>query len=81
MKNTKKYKKFFLPKNKNIITLCPGSRIAEIKIFMPIFINLINKINSIFKDQYIFHFPVPRNRLSVIKEYIPNKFKNIFFSR
>ena len=78
LQNEVKYKKFFLPKNKNIITLCPGSRIAEIKIFMPIFVNLINKINNIFKDQYIFHFPVPRNRLSVIKEYIPNKFKNIF---
>ena len=37
------YKKFLLKKNKKIITLCPGSRDSEIKIFMPIFLELVKK--------------------------------------
>ena len=67
------YKKFFLPKNKKLITLCPGSRISEIKIFMPIFIKLISAINFKFNNNYIFHFPVPKNRVKLVKSYLSNK--------
>ena len=67
------YKKFFLPNNKKFITLCPGSRISEIKLFMPIFTKLMHDINMKFNNNYIFHFPVPKNRVQLIKSYLPNK--------
>ena len=74
LENKINYKKFSLPTNKKLITLCPGSRISEIKIFMPIFVKLINTINIKFNNNYIFHFPVPKNRVQLIKSYLPNKF-------
>ena len=79
LENKIHYKNFFLPNNKKLITLCPGSRISEIKVFMPIFIKLINAINIKFNNNYIFHFPVPKNRVQSIKSYLPNKF-NFFLS-
>ena len=68
------YKKFSLPNKKKLITLCPGSRIGEIKVFMPIFTKLMNDINMKFNNNYMFHFPVPKNRVQLIKSYLPNKF-------
>ena len=40
---------------------------------------MINAINIKFNNNYIFHFPVPKNRVQSIKSYLPNKF-NFFLS-
>ena len=67
------YKNFSLPNKKKLITLCPGSRISEIKVFMPIFSKLMNLINAKFNNNYIFHFPVSINSLKLIKSYLSNR--------
>ena len=46
----------FLPKNKVLISVFPGSRISEINILMPILINFIKLMNNKYKETlYIFH--------------------------
>ena len=46
----------FLPKNKSLISIFPGSRISEINILMPILINFMKLMNNKYNDiQYIFH--------------------------
>ena len=46
----------FLPKNKVLISVFPGSRISEINILMPILINFIKLMNTKYKETlYIFH--------------------------
>ena len=56
-------------KNKKYFTLCPGSRISELKIFLPIFIEVIKKIN--LNNMFIFHIPTSEN----YKNFIINYFK------
>ena len=65
------YKKFHLNRNKKIITLCPGSRISEIDTFMPIFSKLINKINSEYSQNFLYHFPTLKEHSKTIKKHIP----------
>ena len=77
--NKIKYKKFFIPKNKKVITFCPGSRISEIKIFMPIFVSLIGLINNKFGNNFVFHFPILKEHKSIIKFYLKN-YDSIFVS-
>ena len=71
--NKIKYRKFSIPKNKKIITLCPGSRLSEIKIFMPIFTQLIKLINNKFGENFIYHFPVLKEHESIIKYSLKNQ--------
>ena len=66
------YKKLPIDRNKKIISLCPGSRLSEIKIFMPIFFKLINKIKSHYPDNFLFHFPVAKEHVKNVKKYLPN---------
>jgi lipid-A-disaccharide synthase len=54
-------------KNKKYFTLCPGSRNAEIKIFMPIFIEVIKKIN--LNSNFTFHIPTSENNKNLINDY------------
>jgi lipid-A-disaccharide synthase len=49
---------------KKYLTLCPGSRNSEINTFMPIFIELIKKINV--KYNFIFHIPTTDNNKDFI---------------
>jgi len=49
-------------------TLCPGSRSSELKIFMPIFIEIIKKIN--FNQKFIFHIPTIENNRNLITNYL-----------
>jgi len=55
--------------NKNIITLCSGSRISELKIFLPLFKSLIKKLDK----KYLFHFPVTK----IHESYIKNELKDL----
>jgi len=55
-------------KNKKYLTLCPGSRNSEIKTFMPIFIEVIKKINLYRK--FIFHIPASENNVTLINDYM-----------
>ena len=59
---------------KKIISFCPGSRIKEIHIFMPIFIEIIKKYNNHFK----YHFAVTKGTVDIVKEYLA-QLKNITF--
>ena len=54
--------------NKKYLTLCPGSRNAELKIFMPIFIEVIKKIN--LNNNFIFHIPASENNKHLINDYM-----------
>jgi lipid-A-disaccharide synthase len=54
--------------NKKYFTLCPGSRNAELKIFMPIFIEVIKKIN--LNNNFIFHIPASENNKHLINDYM-----------
>lgn len=67
------YKKFFLEKNKQIITFCPGSRISEIKTFMPLFMKLINKINDKYGENFLYHFPINVNHKKLVYDYFYKK--------
>ena len=55
-------------KNKKYFTLCPGSRNSELKKFMPIFIEVIKKIN--FNNNFIFHIPTSANNKHLINDYL-----------
>jgi lipid-A-disaccharide synthase len=55
-------------KNKKYFTLCPGSRNSELKIFMPIFIEVIKKIN--LNDNFIFHIPTSENNKNFISDFL-----------
>lgn len=70
--NKIKYKKFSLPEDKKIITFCPGSRLSEVKMFMPIFIRLIILINDKFGNNFLYHFPILKKHIFVVKNYLKN---------
>ena len=55
-------------KNKKYLTLCPGSRNSELKTFMPIFIEVIKKIN--LNSNYTFHIPTSENNKNLINDYL-----------
>jgi lipid-A-disaccharide synthase len=55
-------------KNKKYFTLCPGSRNSELKTFMPIFIDVIKKINLNYN--FIFHIPTSENNKNLINNYL-----------
>ena len=55
-------------KNKRYFTLCPGSRNSELRIFMPIFIDVIKKINLSYN--FIFHIPTSENNKILINDYL-----------
>ena len=59
-------------KNKKYLTLCPGSRNSELKIFMPIFVEVIKKIN--LNNNFIFHIPTSEINKYFIVDYL-SKFK------
>ena len=59
---------------KKIISFCPGSRKKEIRIFMPIFLEIIKKYNNQFK----YHFAVTEGTSDIVREYLVD-FKNITF--
>ena len=63
-------------KIKKYLTLCPGSRISELKIFMPIFIETIKKIN--LNSNFIFHIPTIENNKNLINNYLHNSKINNF---
>ena len=54
-------------KNRKYFTFCPGSRISELKTFMPIFIDVIKKIN--LNNSFIFHIPTSENNKNLINNY------------
>jgi lipid-A-disaccharide synthase len=53
---------------KKYITLCPGSRNLELKIFIPIFIEIMKKINLNFN--FTFHIPSTENNKNLITNYL-----------
>jgi len=55
-------------KNKKYFTLCPGSRNSELKTFMPIFIEVIKKIN--LNSNFTFHIPTSENNKNLINDYL-----------
>jgi lipid-A-disaccharide synthase len=55
-------------KNKKYFTFCPGSRNSELKTFMPIFIEVIKKIN--LNNNFIFHIPTSENNKHLINDYL-----------
>ena len=50
----------------NIISFCPGSRQSEIKIFMPIFLEIMNFLGS----KYIYHFATTNSTNHTIQKYL-----------
>jgi lipid-A-disaccharide synthase len=54
--------------NKKYLTLCPGSRNLELKIFIPIFIEIMKKINLILN--FTFHIPSTENNKNLITNYL-----------
>jgi lipid-A-disaccharide synthase len=54
-------------KDKKYFTLCPGSRYSELKTFMPIFVEVIKKIN--LKYNFIFHIPTSEINKNFINDY------------
>ena len=55
-------------KQNKYFTLCPGSRSSELKTFMPIFVEVIKKINM--NNNFIFHIPSSENNKNFIKNYL-----------
>ncbi len=68
---------FKLPLDKKIIALLPGSRNNEIKYHMPVFIETIIKLNTLYADLY-FIIPVAKTiDIERIRKYLPDNCKNI----
>jgi len=58
-----------LEKKKNkYFTLCPGSRNSELKVFMPIFTEVIKKIN--LSKNFVFHIPTSETNKNFIIDYL-----------
>ena len=55
-------------KDKKYFTLCPGSRNSELKTFMPIFVEVIKKIN--LNNNFLFHIPTSENNKNFINDYL-----------
>jgi len=55
-------------KDKKYFTLCPGSRNSELKTFMPIFVEVIKKIN--LNNNFIFHIPTSENNKNFVNDYL-----------
>ena len=55
-------------KSKKYFTFCPGSRNSELKMFIPIFIEVIKKIN--LNSNFIFHIPTSENNKHLINDYL-----------
>ena len=55
-------------RKKKYFTLCPGSRSSELQTFMPIFVEVIKKIN--LNNNFIFHIPSSENNKNLIKKYL-----------
>ena len=55
-------------KNKKYFTLCPGSRNSELKTFMPIFVEVMKKINV--NNNFLFHIPTSENNKNFINDYL-----------
>jgi lipid-A-disaccharide synthase len=55
-------------KDKKYFTLCPGSRNSELRIFMPIFVEVIKKIS--LSNNFIFHIPTSENNKNFINDYL-----------
>ena len=53
-------------KDKKYFTLCPGSRNSELKTFMPIFVEVIKKIN--LNNNFLFHIPTSENNKNFIND-------------
>jgi hypothetical protein len=53
--------------SKKYFTLCPGSRISELETFMPIFIEVIKKINLDYS--FTFHIPTSESNKNLIYDY------------
>ena len=54
-------------RDKKYFTLCPGSRISELETFMPIFIEVIKKINLDYS--FTFHIPASESNKNLIYDY------------
>ncbi|CAN1595786.1 LpxB Lipid A disaccharide synthetase [Candidatus Pelagibacterales bacterium] len=55
-------------KDKKYFTLCPGSRNSELKTFMPIFVEVMKKINV--NNNFLFHIPTSENNKNFINDYL-----------
>ena len=55
-------------KDKKHFTLCPGSRNSELKTFMPIFVEVMKKINV--NNNFLFHIPTSENNKNFINDYL-----------
>ena len=55
-------------KDKKYFTLCPGSRNSELKTFMPIFVEVMKKIN--LNNNFLFHIPTSENNKNFINDYL-----------
>ena len=55
-------------KKNKYFTLCPGSRNSELKIFMPIFTDIIKNIN--LSNNFIFHIPTSETNKNFIFDYL-----------
>lgn len=66
-------------KNKKYLTLCPGSRNSELMTFMPIFIEIIKKIN--LNNNFIFHIPTSMHNKNLIYNYfVKSKIDNFLIT-
>jgi lipid-A-disaccharide synthase len=63
-------------KDKKYFTLCPGSRNSELKTFMPIFVEVIKKIN--LNNNFIFHIPTSENNKNFVNDYLQKSKINNF---
>jgi len=66
-------------KDKKYFTLCPGSRNSELKTFMPIFVEVIKKIN--LNNNFIFHIPTSENNKNFVNDYLQkSKINNVIIT-
>jgi len=54
--------------NLNYISICPGSRLTEIKTLMPLFISLVQKLKV--KFNYKFHIPAASEKTKLIENFL-----------
>ena len=66
-------------KKNKYFTLCPGSRKSELSVFMPIFTEVIKKIN--LSNSFIFHIPISEANKNFITDYLKkNEIENFIIT-
>ena len=66
----------FLPKNKKIISIFPGSRNSETNVLLPILLDFVKLMNQKHKEYFFYIHATEENKNLIVIDDIPTEFNN-----